>query len=117
MSDSEKMRQDIGENHGNNSKELGKVAVNASNRELIRSEFDRQSEDSKKIREAFSRIDGRGDFYYFPNADSDEEGFSGDGASLFMLVQFQKEDGPKTELVEIGKIIKNKADMQARIIF
>lgn len=104
MSNSEKMRRDIGENHnGNNSKELGKVAVDASNRESIRSEFDRQSEDSKKIREAFSEIDGKGYFALgVPYADSEEEGFSGDGASLFMLVQFQKEDGPKTELVKIG---------------
>ena len=37
-----------------------------------------------------------------PYAREDEECFSGDGASLFMLVNFNKDDGEKTELVKIG---------------
>ena len=89
---------------GDKLKGIGEAAVGALNEESIRAEIERQSEDSAKIRYAFDHIASEpfGFIQGVPYANIEEEGFSGDAASLFMLVQFQKEDGPKTELVKIG---------------
>lgn len=105
MSNGEKMPQNAGEDQiKEDSKEIGKRVVDVLSEESIHAEFDKQLEDSKRIRDAFSNIDGKGNFGLdgLPYANFEEEGFSGDGASLFMLVRFEKEDGPKTELVKIG---------------
>ncbi len=105
MNSGEKIQQNTSESQpSEDSRGIGKHVVDLFIEESIHTEFDKQFEDSKRVRDAFSNIDGKGHFDLagIAYADFGEEGFSGDGASLFMLVQFQKEDGPKTELVKLG---------------
>ena len=105
MDSGEKVSQNVdGDRAKGDGGKIGKRVVGALNREFISAESDEQFEDSKRVRDAFKNIDGEGNFCFgdLPYARPEEEGFSGDGASLFMLVRFQKEDGPKTELVKIG---------------
>ena len=80
MSSGEKMPQNAGENQiKEDSKEIGKRVVDTLNKESIHAEFDKQLEDSKRIRDAFSNIDGKGNFGLgdLPYANFEEEGFSG----------------------------------------
>ena len=85
---------------------IGEKVLDLYDKQDLRAEFDRQNNDSKEIRNAFAGITGKSlcpDFLLgAPYARYDEKCFSGDGASLFMLVKFHKESEEKTELVKIG---------------
>lgn len=94
-----------GEEDASVGKEIGEKILGLYGEQDLRAELDRQYEDSKEIRNAFAGITGKRypDFLFgTPYARDDEECFSGDGASLFMLVKFHKEGEEKTELVKIG---------------
>ena len=84
-------------------KDIGEKVLGLYSEQDLRAELNRQNEDSKEIRNAFAGITGNSDFLFgLPYARADEECFSGDGASLFMLVKLHKEGREKTELVKIG---------------